>query len=322
MAKIQERLKDPNNKDIARIGDISDFLLEVTFGNLVSLSSLIGYGVIPARRVAVHMAESTLGAYKFNVSLVFHHLNLPNPPVIGLSSAELQKFLTETAKENPNLSHTMLVEMYRVNGFAAAALGGLSASMISLTNALLVDTSTKVDGLKLWNNYRVGAHMKVLEDLMTLENAVTGGKSALAQDQLTAMKSHFEKLKANTEILAEMKANPARAAELRQKIQVIADPAKLGNILPRGFGTQAGIAVELEQTLYRLSKHQEALAHGDLLKRFQTLFASMQIMKMPRMVDKVLLHFPNVESAQATLKQISSFGPEIASSFFRAIPVA
>lgn len=39
-------------------------------------------------------------------------------------------------------------------------------------NAMFVDTSTKVDGLKLWNQFRMGNHMQVIEDLAKIESAI------------------------------------------------------------------------------------------------------------------------------------------------------
>lgn len=123
VAKIRARLEDPKNTDLVKMSDVSDLLIEVVFGNMTTLLKLMSYGVIPAHRVAVHMAGTAIDSYKFNVGMVFSRLNLPNPPIISMSTAELEKFMVD-AKKNPEISYTMLVEMYRVNGFAAAAIGG------------------------------------------------------------------------------------------------------------------------------------------------------------------------------------------------------
>lgn len=51
----------------------------------------------------------------------------------------------------------------------------------------------------------------------------------------------------------------------------------------------------------------------------------MEIMKMPRMADKVILHFPSAEAAKETLntlRQTAAYAPEFLNSFFRGLPVA
>ena len=272
------------------------------------------------------MIEKSAHSYQFNVSLVFQKLGLPNPPVIGLDSKELESFMAQEAKKNPELAHTMLVQMYRVNGFAAAALGGITAGFWSLTNAIFVDTSTKVDGLKLWNNLRINQFGLVIEDLARIESAVLGGGAQLGTSRLAEMKSYFEILKSNFAVIEEIKVtdpkNTTLLATLRAKIRVIQDPITLTKVPGIVFGNSGGIAYELEETMSKLSRFQHSLAQGDMWNRYKQLFGSMQLLKMPRMADKLLLHFPTLESAQSTFRQIAAYGPEFTSSFFRAIPVA
>jgi hypothetical protein len=326
VAKIKARLEDPNNKTLFALGDLSDLFMEILFGNVKTLMHLVGHGIVPAHRLWVTMVEKSAHSYQFNVSLVFQKLGLPNPPVIGLDSKELESFLAQESQRNPELAHTMLVQMYRVNGFAAAALGGFSAGVLSLTNALLVDTSTKVDGLKLWNSLRLNQFESVIEGLARMEGAILGNGSKLGTARLAEMKSYFEILKENFNVVAEIKAtdpkNIAAITALRAKIRVIQDPTTLAKIPGLVLGSSGGIAYELEETMSKLSKFQHALAQGDIWNRSKQIFGSMQLLKMPRMADKLLLHFPTLESAQSTFRQVTAYGPEFASSFFRAIPVA
>ena len=44
----------------------------------------------------------------------------------------------------------LLVEMYRANGLFASLLGTTAGLAASVTNALLVDTSTKIDGIDMF----------------------------------------------------------------------------------------------------------------------------------------------------------------------------
>lgn len=276
-------------------------------------------GVIPLSRVAVHTVATATNSYKFNVGIVFERLHLPNPPFISLSSEELANKMRQA---DPKLKEFLLVEMYRVNGFMASVLGTVAASSASLMNALLVDTSTKVDGIKMFQSNWSGKYDALLKDIEILEKAVVSPNAgALEKEIAQGLRDHFAQIKQNFAILSQLKADPTNLA-LKNQVKLLADPFKLKNSIGQLLGTKAGIASEYLDSLHEIQKYQVAVAQKDILSRARGLFGSFEILKMPRMADRFMLHFPTPEAAKQTLQQMAAYGPEFLQSFFRSLPVA
>lgn len=320
VAKIKDRL-EKGSLDLAKASDLSDLFIELAFGNVNVLWELVSRGVIPLSRVAVHTVEAGLNSYRFNVGVVFHRLHLPNPPFISLSSDELAAKM-QMANADPKLKEFLMVEMYRVNGFMAGVLGTVAGLSASMMNALLVDTSTKVDGIKMFQANFSGKYDALLKDIEVLEKAVLsqnvgGVEKGMAQH----LKDHFAQVKQNFSVLAQLKADPTNVA-LKNQVKMMADPFKLRNAVGQLLGTKAGIVSEYLDSLYEIQKYQVAVAQKDILSRAKGLFGSFEILKMPRMADRFMLHFPSPESAKQTLQQMASYGPEFLQSFFRSLPVA
>jgi hypothetical protein len=320
LRRIKERIE--NGGDIAKVSDVKDIFLEALFGNVSLIWQLVSYGIIPAHRVAMSATKTAWNSYQYNTSVVFESLNLPSPPVISMTDEELKAQMSETIKNNPAMRDMMLMQMYRVNGFAATALGTVSTLVYSGLNAAFLDTSTKVDGAKLlWAHHAKEADT-VLDGLQKMERAIMGGTTPPAWSPLDILREQFEQIKQNAQHLIDAKANPSKAKEIYAKVLISKDPSTLSRQINALFGAQWGLAQELSQTMHKFSQYQEALANPDFLRKLRTLFGSVHLLQMPRQADKLLLSFPNVQTAKETLSQMNASFPGALGGVLRSIPVA
>lgn len=187
---------------------------------------------------------------------------------------------------------------------------------------MLVDTSTKVDGIQMFKANFNGKFDVLLKDIEILEKAVLGQNVGGVEKSIAQnLRDHFTQIKQNFTILEQLKADPTNQA-LKNQVKTMNDPFKLKNTLGQLLGTKAGMASEYLDSLYEIQKYQVAVAQKDILSRSRGLFGSFEILKMPRMADRFMLHFPSPEAAKKTLQQMAAYGPEFLQSFFRSLPVA
>lgn len=164
--------------------------------------------------------------------------------------------------------------MYRVNGFMASLLGSAAAMSASLTNALLVDTSTKVDGIDMFKKNWAGRFDLLIKDIETLEQGLfkSGGFTGNEVKGVAAeLKAHLTQVKENFAILEQLKSDPTNKA-LQAKVRTLGDPATIRNTFQKLLGTKAGIAAEYLDSLHHIQTYQVGLAKGDVLSRMRGLF--------------------------------------------------
>jgi hypothetical protein len=256
-------------------------------------------------RLIITTVQTAVDSYRFNVSVIFEKLNIPSPPVISLSDEELKIQMADAVKQNPALKDMMLMQMYRINGIAASALGIVSTGLYAAANAAFLDTSHGVDGARLlWDHHTKKAD-KVLAGLEKMEQAILGGKTISVDSPLFAIKEQFAQVKENAQHLINAKANPARAKEFYSKVKLTTDPFTWTAKVQSSIGSQSGLAYELTETMYKFSQYQERLARPDFARTWRTLLGSAELVQMPRQVDKLALSCPSAQAATETFAKLA-----------------
>lgn len=349
--KLKKRYEDPKNTTAASVADPADLLTELTFGNVGSLGFLME--VVPPHRIAWSVVKKAANegaeSYRYNVSILWGKVTGVAPEPISFSKDGFVEAIGKFKDQGIN-QDILLMQMYRVNGLFATMLGAALAAPVAGYMAWKVDTSTGVDGIK--GVRKMLPFMKkdfsgLADDVAKIERAFSSepGMANAIRLELEAVRKNWLVLglmqEAKAGDVAAMKA--AVASETYKELGITAEMIEsnkadlkrfflqkfntageaswsLSRVASKAVGNASGVANELVDHLHEIKKFQYALGTNDFISRMRALGGTFDVMRLPRMADKALLHFPNAEAATKALTQLKAYGPGFVSEFFRAVP--
>ena len=151
---------------------------------------------------------------------------------------------------------------------------------------------------------------------------------SLMQESKTSDIEAIKKLVSSAEykelgITAEMIENNSKnlKAFLTGKFNLAGEASSaLGRLPGKVLGTASGVGNELIDHLRGIKQFQYSLGTNDFLGRLRQMGGTINVLKLPRMADKALLHFGSMEDATSVLRQVASYGPGFVREFFHAVP--